>query len=92
MLFIRFRTERKTDGKAMIPSSLQSRPRVRQDMTQRKDRPIHRFTLLWLSIRQRRDNKVTYLASEPVKILHILPSTTDYTSKVEEVETKQIVL
>jgi hypothetical protein len=24
-------------------------------MTQREDRPIHRFTLLWLSIRQRRD-------------------------------------
>jgi hypothetical protein len=55
MLLIRFRTERETDGKAMIPSSLQSRPRVRQDMTQRKDRPIHRFTLLWLSIRHRRD-------------------------------------
>jgi len=31
-------------------------------------------------------------ASEPVKILHILPSTTDYTSKVEDIETKQIVL
>jgi hypothetical protein len=31
-------------------------------------------------------------ASEPVKILHILPSTTDYTSKVEDIEIKQIVL
>jgi hypothetical protein len=31
-------------------------------------------------------------ASEPIKILHILPSTTDYTSKVEDIETKQIVL
>jgi hypothetical protein len=30
--------------------------------------------------------------SEPVKILHILPSTTNYTSKVEDIETKQIVL
>jgi hypothetical protein len=30
--------------------------------------------------------------SEPVKILHILPSTTDYTSKVEDIEIKQIVL
>jgi hypothetical protein len=30
-------------------------------------------------------------ASEPVKILHILPSTTDYISKVEDIEIKQIV-
>jgi hypothetical protein len=31
-----------------------------------------------------------YLASEPVKVLHILDSTIYYTSNIEDVETKQI--
>jgi hypothetical protein len=31
-------------------------------------------------------------ASEPVKILHILHSTTHYTSNIEDIETKQIAL
>jgi len=31
-------------------------------------------------------------ASEPVKILHILPSTINYTSNIEDIETKQIAL
>jgi hypothetical protein len=43
---------------------------------------------IWVNVLGKRAGQ----ASEPVKILHILPSTTDYTSKVEDIETKQIVL